>query len=254
MNPYWNGWQYPGRPGPAQANFHSNPQGRSQMNPSWNGWQHPSGPRPAQANPSSGRAPMSHTASHTWLSDEAKERDKFFRVQANIPFVAPQSPFVPRTLDAWVDHRVRRLDDKIAEERRHIEVKTATAQGESKTRVMPAFGGKQFNDFRSPVLALESIWRPGEETTPARPLAPWPDASERRHEGNLRSRSGYNRFLPLPRLPGNGTMTWKQRAHKLPFEFDAVGLPKLNPEEMAVETDEDMYFFVGNDLLRKLDR
>lgn len=219
-----------------------------------NSWQHPPGPKQERANLASGSGPMYHTASQKWLSNEAKEREKFHRVQANLQFVAPNSPFVPRTWDAWLEHRVGRLEDELADERRQIDAKTASTQSKSTIKVMPAFGGKQFNDYRSSVFACDSIWRPGEETTPARPLAPWPDVTELKYEGALRSWSGHSRFLPLPRVPGNGTVTWKQRPVKTPSAFDAVGLLKFGPDEKAVETDDNMVSLIGNDLLREVDR
>lgn len=254
MSHHWNGWPYPYGPGPTQTNLHSNPQGRSPMFTFSNSWQHPPGPKQERANLASGSGPMYHTASQKWLSNEAKEREKFHRVQANLQFVAPNSPFVPRTWDAWLEHRVGRLEDELADERRQIDAKTASTQSKSTIKVMPAFGGKQFNDYRSSVFACDSIWRPGEETTPARPLAPWPDVTELKYEGALRSWSGHSRFLPLPRVPGNGTVTWKQRPVKTPSAFDAVGLLKFGPDEKAVETDDNMVSLIGNDLLREVDR
>ncbi|KAL1983447.1 hypothetical protein VTN96DRAFT_10353 [Rasamsonia emersonii] len=185
----------------------------------------------------------------TWVSDEIREFENFTQVQINMAQIAPNSPFVPTSWAAWLAQRLEMNEERLRQLTAKIEKKKAS----NKLTVQPIFGGKVFPDFFSSVLSRQSIWRPGEVERPARPQAPWPDEDELQHEGSQRSKSGYSRFPPLPRVPGNITVNWKQRAPIVPFEFDVVGRPTMADDEVAPETDERMRFLIGNSFLQELE-
>lgn len=186
------------------------------------------------------------------MSDETKEREAFGKIQANLAYIAPHSPFVPEDIEGWIDHRLAINQQGINVGLRKIATRKARKDSLCKETVKPALGGKKMSDFRSFILAQESIWRPDEPTNPARPPAPWPDPSERKHEGYQRSKSGYSRFPPLPRVPGNATVNWKQRAPLTPFEFDSVGRPMMVFEEIIPGNDDTMNMLIGDCLLQEL--
>lgn len=188
----------------------------------------------------------------TWVSDETRERDNFRKVRANIGFVAPDSLIVPRDMREWLAHREAVLRDDIRNLRRLIEAKKNQKSSSCTVRIQAALAGIRFGDFRSTVLARETIWRPDEIDSPSRPQAPWPDSSERKHEGYQRVRSGYCRFPPLPRVPGNATVNWKQRSPITPYEFDQVGRP-VAIQEANKEDNQAMEWAIDKSLLRELE-
>jgi hypothetical protein len=53
-------------------------------------------------------------------------------------------------------------------------------------------------------------------------IAPWPSKQEAEYEGDGRIATDilHGRFLPLPRVQGNGTVQWQQRAYLEPYAFD----------------------------------
>jgi hypothetical protein len=142
----------------------------------------------------------SHTASKTWVSAQAKERDAFTRFRNNCAHVAPSSPFIPNSWTDWVRHRLwakeeahRKAAYRLAAKERSIPSSKAS---------MPVFNGRTFEDLRSPVLAMESTtWLPASHLPPEWPQAPWPTNGELKNDGPYRSVSGLCRFLPLPRAP-----------------------------------------------------
>lgn len=192
-------------------------------------------------------AAASATCSLTWVSAEAKERDNFRKMRLNMEFIAQKSPFVPSTLKEWLLHRASVLEARARHIKSHIRDRNEV--DEEKTRIVP----HEWNltDYRSTVLSYETIWRNHGLENPVRPQAPWPDSSERKHEGYQRVRSGYKRFLPLPRVPGNQTVNWKQRSPIATYEFDRVGQPIGTGA--AVDMDEEMEEYIGRDFLAGID-
>jgi hypothetical protein len=173
-------------------------------------------------------------------------------MRTNIGFIAPNSPFIPTNLNEWLVHRMAILSDNATNLDRSIATKKIQQVSNYTVKAQPILAGRRLNDCRSTVLARETIWRPDEIDNPSRPQAPWPDSSERKHEGYQRVRSGYSRFPPLPRVPGNATVNWKQRSPITPYEFDQVGRP-VAMHEMITETDGSMEAAVGMLLLREMD-
>ncbi|KAI9931318.1 hypothetical protein AWENTII_004568 [Aspergillus wentii] len=196
---------------------------------------------------------MSHTASKTWVSEEAKEYDNFARIRDNYLHVAPNSPFIPRSWAEWISHRIFSKEEAHTEGLRRLTITKMYKMKETKELVQPAFSGKEFRDSLSSVLSLESIWLPSIENKLGRMQAPWPTNDELKHEGAYRSTSGYCRFPPLPRVPGNATVNWKQRCPVVPFQLDEVGVPTVKKDEAVPEVDDTMVLLVGETLLKELD-
>lgn len=195
---------------------------------------------------------MSYTASKTWVSDEAKEYDLFIKIRDNVPYIAPNSPFIPQTWAEWIDHRLHMKEEAHREAVRQLEIKEAE-KTRTKEAIHPQLEGKEIEDYLSCVLSRESIWISSTKDRPGRPQAPWPTYDELKHEGYHRNKSGYSRFPPLPRVPGNETVNWKQRAPLAQFPFDQVGRPTLAGEELPPETDDIMVSLIGKELLKELD-
>lgn len=210
---------------------------------------------------SAGRRPthpskMSYTTSRMWRSDQSKEYEAFARARCNYTHIAPLSPVVPRTWPEWIKHRLLIQEEAQSQELRRLAIKTLVSRiQETIEEYQPPFADKTFEDHLSSVLARESIWLPSYTAPPDREQAPWPTHDEMKHEENQRGKSGYCRFLPLPRTPGEFTSNWKQRSPIVPFQFDEVG--HLNGEEEEGspehETDENMLLLVGNFLLKELE-
>ncbi|CRG92254.1 hypothetical protein PISL3812_09311 [Talaromyces islandicus] len=192
-------------------------------------------------------AAASGTCSLTWVSAEAKERDHYRKMRLNMEFIAPKSPFVPSNFKKWLLHRASVLEARA----RSIKNCIADSKGTEKGNAQLVFHERKWSDTRSHVLSQETIWRNHGPENPSRPQAPWPDSSERKHEGYQRVRSGYKRFLPLPRVPGNQTVNWKQRSPIATYEFDRVGQPI--GIGMTVEIDETMEECIGRSFLAGID-
>lgn len=161
------------------------------------------------------------------------EQEKFDITRTNLERMEfiPRSPFVPKTMDEWLAHRIAFAEDAKQDELKRLSDKQAASGSTStgaKVRLLPAFGGKRFGDNRSAVLALPSTWSPWYESSDTNPQAPWPSPEEMKEEGDERNTSGFGRFPALPRVPGNETVVWKQKNVIVPYPFDGVWkLPKI---------------------------
>lgn len=197
---------------------------------------------------------MSHTASRTWCSDQSREYEAFARARCNYTHIAPFSPVLPRTWPEWIKHRLFIQEETQSQELRRLAIKTLLSKiQETDEEHQPPFADKTFEDHLSSVLARESIWLPSYTAPPDRQQAPWPSYDEMKQEGNVRGKSGYSRFLPLPRVPGKSTGNWWQRNPIVPFKFDEVGQLNAKEEDFVPDTDETMMFLVGRYLLKELD-
>ena len=200
---------------------------------------------------------MSYTNSKTWVAPKMAEQEKFAIVMENLTRMEfiPRSPFVPTNLGEWLAHRVAFAEDTRRREIQKLNNREAaheSGSGTGRVRIGPAFGGKQFRDNRSPVLAIPSVWSPWYQPTEAYPQALWPSPEEMKEEGDERNTSGFGRFPALPRVPGNETVVWKQKNMITPFPFDRVWeLPTLENEK-AIEDEREMEALIGESLLKKL--
>lgn len=204
---------------------------------------------------------MSYTFSKTWVSEEMKERDRFFDALQNLErmHLVRRSPFLPTTLAAWYVYRLDSKDAEIQAMQRKLALRVAAVEAKKRItdpsggRVLPIFGGKAFNDNRSAVLAFESIWCPWSVGTAEKPEAPWPTRDEMEFEGDERVTSGFSRFPPLPRVLGNETVTWKCKANILGHPFDHIWtLPTAQNTEIVAD-DEQMFELVESELLVEVD-
>ena len=137
------------------------------------------------------------------------------------------SPFVPDTYDAYLGHlasfeawKAKRAAFLVKQ--KELEM---TLKRKGQPKVESIFANRKFTDGMSAVLCLETIWSTWYEPTTARPQAPWPGHDEMDEEGNQRNASvngDFGRFPPLPRVPGNDTVAWKQKALLMPTDFDEV--------------------------------
>ncbi|MCJ1227291.1 hypothetical protein MMC12_003946 [Toensbergia leucococca] len=201
---------------------------------------------------------MSHTSSKTWVAPEMAERERFQTVVQNLERMnlIPKSPFVPRNMTEWVDHRVAFQAIMTAEEKEKLGNRQAELEANNgkKIKILPPFGGKHFKAGQSSVLALPTIWSPWSQPTEDHPEALWPSKDEMKEEGDERNTSGYGRFLALPRDPGNDTVVWKQKNIIKAFPIDVVWELPTAEEEIPPESDARMEDLVGEKLLRELDK
>lgn len=189
--------------------------------------------------------------------------EEWLRVESNLKRMDlnVRSPFVPHTFAEYVAHVRGCQEAARRKELRKLEEAEKAAidrqNGIIPVPIGPAFGGKRFNDGRSPVLALPTMWTPFESPF-ARPEAPWPSKEELKEEGDERNTSGFRRFVPLPRVPDTGGVVWKQRELVVQLKFDRVWpLPtaasvaesqfRESPEEMA-----KMEEMLGSDMMAAL--
>ena len=125
-------------------------------------------------------------------------------------------------------------------ERRKAERRSTKIPKASTPFILSEDKRRLLEDNRSTVLAMPSIWSPNFRESTERPDAPWPDRDELRYEGDDSAKTNVCRFLPLPRRPGNETVTWKAREQLTflspldlvgPLAFD--GTPVNSPLETA---------------------
>lgn len=193
-----------------------------------------------------------------------KERDNFFDTFRNLErmTLVPRSPFLPATLAEWYKYRVELKEAEIkAGNRKIVQKITADAATNKITdpkgrNISAALGGKTFDDNCGAVLCLDTIWCLWAAATEERPQAPWPTRSEMEFEGDERVTSGYNRFPPLPRVPGNETVNWKCKASIAAHPFDKVWSIPMAPNTEGASDEEDfleMLKLIGDELLVEMD-
>lgn len=199
---------------------------------------------------------MSHTNSKTWVAWERQEKERWDVVSVNLTrmtLIPRSEDTVPRNFSEWLDHRQSWLQDKAEE----MNLKAENLQAERKANIKaglvngigPAFGGKTFKSDRGAVLSQKTIWSIWYQPPEDHPLAPWPSTEEMKEEGDERNTSGYKRFPALPRVPGNETVVWKQKAMIDPYPLDQVWeLPTAKSRELP-SLDEAASDFLGQDLL-----
>lgn len=204
------------------------------------------------------RVRMSYTNSKTWVAPKMAEQEKFDIARTNLERMEfiPRSPFVPRSMEAWLAHRIAYAEDCKQDELKRLSDKQA-ASGPTviggRVRVMLPLNGKRFHDNRSAVLASKSIWTLWYEPTEGYPQAPWPSLEEMKEEGDERNTSGFGRFPALPRVPGNETVVWKQKNVIVPYPFDGVWeLPKIQTGQPTYD-EAAMNEWIGEELTKEFD-
>lgn len=198
---------------------------------------------------------MAYTTSKTWLSEEAREYETWSRIRDNLGRVAPSSPFIPTNFQQWLDNRLQKNADEMQRTLAKIGDKINRRAHQPVQRIL---GGKELNDYLSLVLARDSIWRCSSEPAPWRRLAIWPTYEEFKHEGDDRFKSGYSRFPPLPRDPGNETVNWKQRKPLAQLPFDHIGQFAMGPDARTAKPfngpeEQEALGYLGSSLIELLD-
>lgn len=186
------------------------------------------------------------------------EQEKFDITRVNLERMEfiPRSPFVPKSMDEWLAHRIAFAEDAKQDELKRLSDKQAASGptvGGGRVRVHQPLDGKHFHDNRSAVLGLKSTWAPWHEPTELYPQAPWPSLEEMKEEGDERNTSGFGRFPALPRVPGNETVVWKQKNVIVPYSFDGVWeLPKIETGRPTYDEDA-MNEWIGDEMRKALD-
>ena len=168
---------------------------------------------------------------HQWLSPEARELQALNRAR---PKLCRHSPYLPTNLRDLTTHKAdvaaaseRRTNRKVAYHMRVLELRMAEQQSRFPTPPPPLrepLDGKThlFTTNQSAVLAKPTIFCPNYHLSREWTLAPWPSRQEVKYEGDDRIATDklHGRFLPAPRVPGNGTVNWQQRTIVTPERFD----------------------------------
>ncbi|MCJ1447020.1 MAG: hypothetical protein MMC23_007528 [Stictis urceolatum] len=162
-----------------------------------------------------------------------------------------RSPFIPRTSQEYSRHEAEMTAEKAEQSRLKLEqVKTdeETARKQERQPRVPFVPGEYLHN-RATGLAQESIWSPLWQPTEEHPLAPWPSLDEFKEEGDERHTSGFGRYLPIPRAPGNSTVAWKQKPFIEMYSLDQVHhVPRKYPLELRGDYEhvEPLYDNEGN--------
>ena len=171
------------------------------------------------------------------------EKDRWDTVEKGLKRMRfDRSPFVPANLDEWVQHRTAyAVCQATFEKRRLVHKELLVKKGFTTGRytIRRALGGRIFNDNRGFVLSHSSIWSPRCITLGHRQTAPWPPMDELKEEGDERHTSGFGRFLPIPRAPGNETVAWKQKAFVPASPMDCVYPVPLKQERSPLSSPLD---------------
>ena len=234
-----------------------------------------------------------YTNSRTWVNPRTQFHTRWVHVYKSLKDMSlikdgpPTKPghsksnlgsfCVPKTMSEWSEHlsgfsvdRAKRAKQRLYYMERHRLTPRhpdLPPAGEVALVAVVPFGGRNFNDGRGSVLAWQTTWTPWKPCQKAglgmtgedRPEALWPCAEEMKEEGNERNTSQFSRFVPLPRVPGNPTVNWKQKKVLPMLSFDEIWqLPSketwrdqrtiTSPEEMKA-----MESMIGEDLLKAID-
>ncbi len=171
----------------------------------------------------------------------------FTAAKASLEKLAPKSPFVPSTIEEWLNHHYAVV---VAHGERicswYVNEVTASVNavpGTSRNLMHVP------NDGLARILAQPTVWCRNSHPE-GRPAAPWPSAAAFQWEGDGRAETGVGRFLPLPRVQGNGTVAWFMLPRLPELEFDRVGrIPTAQDLESAANDNEQLSDSVINSTL-----
>ncbi|KAI9760746.1 MAG: Diphthamide biosynthesis protein 3 [Chaenotheca gracillima] len=191
----------------------------------------------------------SHTFSVTWVAPHVLEKERFQGILKEMSRIAPTSEASQWEFQHWLKHRLVHLDSQ----KEYLEKRLRFQElSKSSKPINPVMGGKVFEEGRSAVLALETIWCkwPTDEKDKG---AAWPEREEWKWEGDDRARTGVQRFPPIPRKPGNDTVVWHMRDVVRANELDEVRkVPKpVNDDgdvELPMEENDSFLHYVGTSL------
>ncbi|KAL2056896.1 hypothetical protein ABVK25_002635 [Lepraria finkii] len=197
--------------------------------------------------PAALQARATQSNSKTWVNSQIKEHEKWQQIEKNMKRMFHRSNCVPMTYHDYLQHRVLFQQDRQAEQARKLADLRASSRRSHpglpppgpKAKIFPALRGKMFNDNRSAILATPSIWCLWWKETEQHPQALWPCLEEMKEEGDERMTSGFRRFPAMPRVPGNATVTYKQKSPLKPEKFDKVWRKKHIFAKIQAERDAE---------------
>ena len=144
-----------------------------------------------------------------------------------------RSPAVPKNLHEYIDLMREIAQDTVEHEEEKMKTAAKMQRIDELNDRRPAqlLSGITIDDGRVGVLGEKTIWSPNWTPEPGvHPQALWPNAQEFKEEGDERFTSSYGRFFPIPRVPGNDTVVFKQRAILNAYPMDSVmPVPRLCP-------------------------
>ena len=192
-----------------------------------------------------------------WVNPEYSERDNWARIEANLKKSdLIKSPFVPHNYGEHIQHRAIIAEAVVRDDIQKIKIKKAERE-RPPLLIQPAMMGRTFNDNRGLVTSMETIWSPNWKQSASHPQARWPTPAEMKEEGDERYTSGFDRFLPLPRVPGNETVGHKMRSLVAPYHMDRVReLPTPAYENDIPEPvdENEQRYWLGSDLFEHIER
>ncbi|KAF7185096.1 hypothetical protein HII31_13719 [Pseudocercospora fuligena] len=226
-----------------------------------------------------GPRPVSHTQSRAWIAprivaDQAiqTQRQRLAHLNRHRGNFCPRSDVWPQDYDitthrtfitrdrAAMSRHVRDRDRRIARER--IDTGLLHAPPAINTAFNSRYLTWKIN--LSSVLCLPTIFTEHHTLGRTTPEAAWPEPHEQKYEGDERIATDriHGRFLPHPRVPGNGTVNWQQRSfvpqqllenfhYPIPDEVEIL-FRSHRVDELEV-SDEIGAELIGEDLMERLD-
>ena len=181
---------------------------------------------------------MSRINTRTWLDPQVAEQELFLRVLTSVAVLAPKTWCMPRTTKEWIEHRAAVLEDDARKSWHRIK---ALAELSSSIPQVRGLQGTTLSKGRALCLSWPTIWCQHPSVVD-RPDVLWPGLDEMRWEGDSRARRDLGRFLPMLRIPGNGTVIWYRRPARPMYEFDRVWkVPTAEDICWAQVVNEDMH-------------
>lgn len=135
--------------------------------------------------------------------------------------------FAPQNFAEFAWHTWSSIDHAVIEKIPRLARQTAQVALEWRQRMRHQSYARQaivtdFGTNHSTVLSKLTIWSPWYHEMPNHSVSMWPCLEEYEWEGDMRAVKSFGRFLPIPRVMGNETVAWKQRALNHTYDLDAV--------------------------------
>ena len=189
----------------------------------------------------------SWTNSKTWVSEEARKRQEFARMQERARHMGTdRAPFMPQTFEQFLLLEVREQEAKIQEMRNKIKAKEETAtekhHGKEHGQTLQPMHQTEAQAFGNDTRAgVPAILGPPNSLNPndlrAQYETEWPSLPQLKVEGDLRIQCGFpNRRLPAPGFnPVNSIMTHRNQGLTASNEEDFI--PDQLPPAAGIRWD-----------------
>ncbi|KAH8811599.1 hypothetical protein F5884DRAFT_281600 [Xylogone sp. PMI_703] len=164
-------------------------------------------------------------SSSSWTADHRQERAKLLRIQkAACHHGFYWSPAFPRNLGDFLHLKEATASEKAMTIQKKLDSKIdgIATNGLQPTvpKVEEVMKGKVFEDGRSLVLAMRTVWSPNMGRTQATLAAPWPEPSMFQECGSQRINAGKRRILPPPATEPGLSDELMQRVEQKTEEID----------------------------------